>query len=207
MTKILTTLLYSSLIATSAPLDGQGTFQNLDFEQAQLIFPPNDSTQVFAADALPGWTVYEGTNQLSLVFYNYAPNSPAAGLFGPGSSLVLDGNYSAFVNGDTVSQTGLIPADAASLLFDLRPGWFAPALHVSLNGQDLSYRTTQDGLLGADISAFAGQTATLTFSGFGLFDDIQFSSELIPEPSPSWLLFLGSGVWFYVRHRGQTVKS
>jgi hypothetical protein len=44
---------------------------------------------------------------------------------------------------------------------------------------------------------------TLTFSGGGILDDIQFSPELIPEPSPSWLLFLGSGVLLYVRRKGK----
>jgi hypothetical protein len=39
---------------------------------------------------------------------------------------------------------------------------------------------------------------TLTFSGRGLLDDIQFSPEVIPEPSAAALVFLGSGILFYV---------
>jgi hypothetical protein len=58
----------------------------------------------------------------------------------------------------------------------------------------------------ANIGAFAGQTGQLLFTSTGyptavgdMIDNIQFSSSPIPEPSPSLLLLLGSGVIIYVR--------
>jgi hypothetical protein len=47
-------------------------------------------------------------------------------------------------------------------------------------------------ILGADISVFGGQTGELRFSGGGYFDNIQFSSEPIPEPGALGLLVLGA---------------
>jgi len=149
-----------------------------------------------------------------LVLYNINTDYSAPVLFGPGSRDVLDGNYSVGVSiGNSIRQTGLIPADAVSLLFlGPRPGWVVYSVQVSINGQNLPYKgisvSTDSTLWGADISAFAGQTATLTFSGFGLFDDIQFSPELIPEPSFSWLPFLGSGVLLYLyKHKKQSTPE
>ena len=198
MTKAQVIILFFAVVSATGPLNSQGAFQNLDFEQAQVVFLPGDSTNIFAANAQPGWTVFQGTTQVSFISYNHAPNPPGAGLLGPGSSSVLDGKYSAFVADDAISQTGLVPADAISLRFVQLPGWITSSLQVSLNGQNLSYISLGGTVWGADISAFAGQTATLTFSGVGLFDDIQFSPELIPEPSFSWPPFLGSGVLLYL---------
>ena len=54
------------------PVCGQGTFQNLDFESATvpLSQPPSPNPGVPSVDitaALPGWSVFIGTNQASRV--------------------------------------------------------------------------------------------------------------------------------------------
>jgi len=56
---------------------------------------------------------------------------------------------------------------------------------------------------GADISPFAGQTGTLGFFGAGYLDNIQFSSEPIPEPGIVGLIVLGDLLlgWRWQRNR------
>src|SRR5215467_198088 len=49
---------------------GQGVFQNLNFESA-LVDPAQPPGVVSVADALPGWTVYAGSNQVTSVNYNF----------------------------------------------------------------------------------------------------------------------------------------
>jgi hypothetical protein len=186
-------------------------FTNLDFEAAHDL--PSSGGSVATTDALPGWTAFNGTNQLSLIAYNVSALFELVG----SNSYAVDGNFSVFLGrGCSISQAGLVPSDAQSLYFEE----YVPSLVVSdgnefvvsIGGQELSFtrvsqvsQTTTPNttyLWGADISAFAGQTATLTFSSSGAggtLDDIQFSSSPIPEPSPAWLLFLGSGVLIHVR--------
>ena len=169
----------------------QGTFQNLDFEAARLIPIDNDHPWFIAtSNALPGWTATYGGSQLTEVPY-------AAGLVvgvnleGP-SLYAIDGSFSVGLSGGSISQTGLVPADAKSLRFKLAGGGAAPFytsnLLVSLGGENVPVGILADArgymLFGADISSFAGQTETLSFSGgsFAL-DDIEFSPQIVPEPS------------------------
>jgi hypothetical protein len=58
------TLLVAVFVFVSSA-HGQGAFQNLDFESAQIV--PDPFHPIVAADALPGWTVYYGTNQQTLI--------------------------------------------------------------------------------------------------------------------------------------------
>lgn len=52
-------------------------------------------------------------------------------------------------------------------------------------------------------SGLAGQTGQLLFTGGGLFDDIQFSNQPIPEPSALGLVSIGSVLlgWHFWRKR------
>jgi hypothetical protein len=197
----------TALLVFAMPALGQSVFQNLDFESATVVtdFPPNI---IDTAAALPNWTVLDGTSQMSIILYN---SNSAVSLWGSGQA--LDGNFSVgFNTGGSISQTCSIPADARTLLFiGTRPTVAARLLRVSISGQLLPYGLISIGpdyvQWGADISAFAGQPVTLTFSGGGLLDDIQCSPSPIPEPSLSWLLFAGSGVLLYVRGWNQPVRS
>lgn len=187
------------IAAMTASLEAQD-FTNLNFEDAMV----SGSSGVFAtSDALPGWSAFAGTNELSTIPYNAGGSLSPYGLEGS-NSLVISGNFSVALGRFSISQTGPVPSGTESLLFDS----YGPSLLVSLGGENLSYTAIASGTnsygysystYAANISAFAGQVETLTFSGSGILDDIQFSPEAIPEPSTAPLVFLGSGILFYVR--------
>lgn len=191
------------LVVAVLPASAQD-FTNLNFEAAQNL--PSGGGSVAIADALPGWTAFNSTGQLSQISYN-AFASPVPVDLVSSNSFVIDGNFSVFLDsGSSISQTGLVPSDARSLYFKERSGGLRPPsanyFVVSLGGQVLALTLVSQtapnfDLWGADISAFAGQTTALTFSspgGGGPLDDIQFSSTVIPEPSTSWLLLCGTSV-------------
>jgi hypothetical protein len=204
MNKIL--LLWLSTLLMSAPLQGQD-FTNLNFESAQVIFTNGVNGNITTANAFPGWSAFSGTNQLSLIDYNPSPLVVPASVDLVGSNAeVVDGNFSVLLANYTgsISQTGLVPGGTESLFFDGSSGQFS--LLVSLGGVSLSYTVVASGInsygvsystYAADVSGFAGQVETLTFSGTGfeILDDIQFSPETVPEPSAASLLFFGGGIF------------
>jgi hypothetical protein len=193
------------LVCRSAPAQG---FINLNFESAKII--PTSPYSIDATNALPGWTVLLGGDQVSLIAYN----NPAVG----GTSVSIwatngaqiSGRCSVFLQGGfyyfnpptaAISQTGLIPISSISLFFEAQPG--PGALDVSLDGQNLNFFAVGTGanytLYGADISAFAGQIETLEFSaqqdldrynGWTI-DNIQFSPSPVPEPDVLGLSAMG----------------
>ncbi len=189
-----------AVAATSAR--AQGTFQNLDFESARVGLVTNALPQVAVSEALPSWSASDGTDQLSTIAVY--PAFPVTGGFLSPVDLIasatdsLDGNFSVILGAGsgspvpahgTISQTGRVPVGVHSLLFKaaLIPG---STLQVSLGGASLSYvaLSTQpkDTVYGADISAFAGDTAELIFMAAtrgAEIDDIEFSPQIVPEPS------------------------
>jgi len=184
-------------------------FINLDFEQANNLGIPGSFQQLVATNAFPGWTALASTAN---IFYDYLTydnvnlanssvnimDTNAVGLVG--YNPVIEGDYTVVLQGTFVSaggifQTGLIPASTATLLFAADGISQYSTLSVSLNGQNLNYLALSTGsnytLYGADVSAFAGQIATLAFSslftipagsGVVALDNIQFSSSPVPEP-------------------------
>ncbi len=194
----------ASLLATLTGVllsQGQGTFQNLDFESAQLIYVDPPFNHVIATtNALPGWTAFAGTNQVLTVPYGDQGIYYPVMLFSQTNSGSISGFFSVVLSGGSsagsISQTGLVAADAQSLVFKV--GFLDGPFSLSLGGQSLSFvpisLTPKYTLYGADISAFAGQTATLKFTADGVvtFDDIQFSSSAIPEPSAAALFALST---------------
>ena len=176
------------LLATSSSV-AQSTFQNLDFESANIQPGTPPGTVLPASDALPGWNCYVGVNQVTGVVYDafastlvtiHDANSPYVG--------VLQGNYSVALvipAGSTfgaIAQLGTIPSGARSLQFYEKFG-----ITVLFGGQQLPLVTLATtptyNVLGADVTAFAGQTGELRFTGGGVLDNIAFSSQAIPEPS------------------------
>ena len=214
----------------------QGTFQNLGFESATLVpIFGNSSSPVQFAPAFPGWTGSIGGVQVSAALYNSAAlDSSAIGIMdsgGPFLGGVIQGTYTAMLQAGlasgpggmlqpadtTLSQTGLVPSAAQSLLFraNLDPSY--ATFGVTLGGQPLSLFPLLAGtnytLYGADIRALAGQTAELDFTVFAqrphmdnytLFpDSIQFSGIAIPEPGVLALFALGAILigWRFWRKR------
>lgn len=212
------------LIAFSRNACGQN-FVNLNFEQAEIVFDPSDSSigGVYASDAIPGWTVgndFLGTNDI--LYNELSLGAPSVSLCGPPSKgsvsptpAPLDGNYSidlyGGVPGETypqlgisISQTALVPASAESIRFIASSDGGGPLL-VSLGGQNILCSAISTGpdytLYGGDISAFAGQIETLTFhapigvNNYWELDDIKLSS--LPAPEPDVLSIFGIGVFLF----------
>ncbi len=182
-------------------------FVNLNFEAANLSAYGAGPAVVPVTNAIPGWSAYVGNSpQTSILYNNVALGNTSIAIFSTnGFNGVIDGTYSINLFGgltDTsasISQTGVVPASAQTLLFEAKP--VIGTLLVSLGGQSLSFYTLSTGsgysLYAADISAFANQTEDLTFSAlqggnnYWTIDDIQFSSSPIPEPSTLSLIALG----------------
>jgi hypothetical protein len=206
---------YVLLLAASSR--AQGTFQNLGFESANLSPIPSGQfgSYVSSIDAIPGWTAYLGTNQLTQVLQNnYTLGDASVDIWGPHWSFggIIEGQYTVVLQsgldtfgsdsnvGASISQTAMVPAGAQSLQFKAES--ISESFSVSLGGQTLFLIPLGAGtnytLYGANIPlADAGQVETLTIATFAgpnnadLFDSFVFSSSSIPEPGVLALLALG----------------
>src|SRR6266478_1815757 len=60
------------LVVSTGRSAGQGSFQNLDFEAANLPTVPSGQSGglVLSSDAIPGWTAYYGSSQTSQILHN-----------------------------------------------------------------------------------------------------------------------------------------
>jgi len=184
------------LLLCTLSAKAQGTFQNLNFESANVAASGVQAYGTFVpiGSALPGWTAYLGTVQVTQVGYNSPANSTASiTLLGPNwtssnaatylGAGIIDGNYSvdlqtgenplnpspAQINA-SIAQNGVVPAAAESLQFK---AFETTPLTVTFNGNALSPIALSSGvgedgvpytLYGANISAWAGQTGELQFT-------------------------------------------
>jgi hypothetical protein len=198
-------------------------FINLNFESASLV--PTGGFYVQFAPAFPGWTgtaggvslsnalynvVYLDTAGISIIDHNWTNqfNGIPGGLIqGRYTAILQSGIVSLNTPGDTtLSQTGQVPVGTQSLLFEAYEFFDSTgAFGVTLGGQNLSLTVISNALnytlYGADVSAWAGQTAQLAFTVFGenphqndeylYLDAIQFSTQSIPEPGEFALAALG----------------
>ena len=114
----------------------------------------------------------------------------------------------------SISQTGLVPVSAKSILFVAQGGGAPGAviLLVSLGGQNIPFYALSTvapytSVYGGNIPpTFAGQIEQLTFSAlegenFWNIDDVQFSSSSVPEPSEFALAALGALLLGFRRRR------
>ena len=207
-----------ALVLGAGGASGQGTFQNLDFESATLV-PVSANTVQFAL-AFPGWTGFIGGAQQTVALHNDI-NLDTSGIsvIDHGWSLplggLIQGNYTAILQAGlfgipsdtTLSQTRMVPSDARSLQFKVNLVGSPPSvLAVMLGGQQLSLTALGSGsnytMYGADVHAWAGQTAELDFTvlaerphvdnRYAFLDSIQFSSQAVPEPGVFGLSALGA---------------
>jgi hypothetical protein len=194
----------------------QGTFVNLDFENPMSLSGGPGTSLVWITNALPHWTGYIGNAQVNYVAFNsIALDAATISLHSTRSiTPAFDGNYSVLLQASSrfapvqaaaaIGQTGLIPQDARSLLLYTKP-FSIPflAIQVTFAGETISMTpigaaTATYQAWGGDISRYAGQAGELRFtvnptSGSWL-DNIQFSSNPVPEPG-AWALFgLGSAL-------------
>jgi hypothetical protein len=209
-------------------------FVNLDFESANLpqLNPGQfGGGYVSITDAIPGWScTIDGNSVTEVINNNGTVGGPSLSIWGERATNVggvFQGTYTVILSagfggasGHTTSlfQTGLIPASARALLFKAAPydsgvGSFS----VSLGGQDLDFSSLSIGpnytLYGATIpSHFAGTVQSLMFTDssfadtwhYEKLDDIQFTSEPIPEPSVFSSAAVGIGLMLVRRARPNT---
>ncbi len=219
-------VLCAAIACCTVAARAQGTFQNLGFESATLVpISGTSSSPVEFAPAFPGWTATVGGVQPIFALYNeVALDSSEIGIMdsgGPLSGLVIQGTYTAVLQAGltsgpggtlqpadtTLSQMGVVPSSAQSLLFRADLDGSPAAFIVTLGGQALPLFPLGGGtnytLYGADIRALAGQTAELDFTVLAQrpyagelhnvsLDSIQFSGIAIPEPGVLGLSALGA---------------
>jgi hypothetical protein len=208
------------LVFVSSQIYGQTGFQDLNFEAATNM-PSTGPTLVAVSNAFPGWTVYQayfGTGPSTQVFYGgISAGSALVTLISISSAYsndVIAGNYTATLDGGEgnmapgsagIAQTGVIPPSTSALFF-LASGDVNGFLTVAVGGQNIQYIPLEAGpnnseLYGADISGFAGLTEQLAFTetptasdNFPVvfLDNIQFSSQSIPEPQTWTMLLCGA---------------
>jgi hypothetical protein len=184
----------------------QGNFRNLNFESANLspVPPGQFGGLVPSSNAIPGWSAFLGTNQVTQVLQNNLTlGNASVDILGPNWSLggIIEGQYTVVLQpgagggagtniSASIAQTGLVPASTESL--QLKVSAFS-SFSVNLGGQDLSLVLLGTGsnysLYGANVPSFAGQVEQLTITALAApntanyFDSIVFSSNPIPEPS------------------------
>jgi len=213
-----------SLLFSVPIILAQGTFQNLDFEAANLPVIPSGQFGglVSTSDAIPAWTAYYGITQTSQILHNnYSLGDVNISILGPNWNEIplLQGSYSVLLQSGLVAsttptpagigQTGTVPPNAKSLQFFSRQifGPTSAHLEASFNGQNLSLvplsSSSSYTVYGADVSAFSGITGELIITSppnvdshynSFLIDSITFSIQAIPEPSTAALLVLGATV-------------
>jgi hypothetical protein len=188
---------------------GQGAFQNMDFESAVVTgFPVGYPLPV--ENALPGWNAYYDGVKTSSIWHNTGSLGSSVIAINDAEFVYgfvpLDGKYSVVLEGRggsaSIGQTGMVPSDSLSVVFYLRNEW-AAGLEVSFQGHVLPYNVigseTNYDICRADISQFAGQTGELRFTeyaGGAVIDDIQFSTQAVPEPCTVVLSVFGALMFF-----------
>jgi hypothetical protein len=205
------------MVGSIQVINGQALI-NLDFELANV--PPTGLNEygsfVSFSDAFPGWSGVAGDANLPNAFYNnYTAGSAYIDILGPGwdaSKGIIEGGYTAVLQtgnspsgpvNSSLFQNGMIPETSRSIIIKVIGVDFG----ISFGGENVPLFQLQTGpnygLFGGDITRFAGLVGELRVSAFSTpknpghavyVDSIQFSPEVVPEPSVSTLLFGGCGV-------------
>jgi hypothetical protein len=200
-TAVIGVLLSGSIMAAS--------FSNLDFEDSTIPLDAASSLSVPISQLFPSWTVRYGNTVYPNGGYNmYELAGAKAALMASASPTdsIIEGTHSLYMQtwiaGISIAQVGDVPGEAKSLRFFARnhvyryypqppgpyvlqmDGQIVPLVTLSSSGGDLQ--------LGADVSAWAGQTAELRLVmppfaqgdlGFGCVDAFTFSAQPLPEPN------------------------
>jgi hypothetical protein len=207
----------------------QGTFQNLDFESANVPGSTSIGAFVPISEAIPDWSAYfsSGTTTLPETQVVYDGISLGGAEISIVDSKVLpsfapvQGNYAVILFGGpidnpvlystSITQTGTIPVGTESLFMDARSFGGSPI--VAINGQSINMVPVETfpnyTVYGGNISSFAGLIDTLSFTAPAptttsptefFLDDISFSPGAVPEPNPLTLTAIG-GLLFALYRR------
>ena len=225
--QLITRLSVAFLAVLSA--QAQGTFQNLDFESANLTSIPSGQYggEVPLSSALPGWSASIGGVPVTEVLQNnYTLGAASIDIFGPNWAFlgpgIIGGNYTVFLQTFFASegnvslwQSGTVPPNAESLQFSAWSQYSPANFSVSFGGNNLSLVVLSSGtaqsrqsydVYGANIAPYAGQTGQLEFTALAdnppgdiELDDISFSTQSVPEPSP--LVLTGIGALVFALYR------
>jgi hypothetical protein len=223
-------------VCVTCSLEAQGTFENLDFESANIPSMASVNSLIPVSEALPGWSAffvysggdlpqtqvsYDGISLGGAVISIVDANEPVPD-YGP-----LQGNYSAFLFGGPrasaeesagISQTGLVPSGTASLLVDAYVS--GASFTVTLGGQTIDMVPLESfvhyTLWGGNIpSGMAGQSETLSFVEPASaavaptmleLDDISFSPITV-TPEPGPLALMGIGGLLFALYRRFALKG
>src|SRR5258707_10862572 len=183
-------LVLAAFICGAATVQGQGRFQNLNFESAVLVPVPGDPYgSVYFSPAFPGWTAsIAGVTQTTTLHSSSFLDTSGTGIIDrisnpPFNIPVIEGNYSALLQAaysyplqppyTTLSQSGIVPPTAQTLLFKAYEEGDDPSnFVVTLGGVPLSVVPISTDatnplnitLYGADIHGWAGQNQELAFT-------------------------------------------
>jgi hypothetical protein len=213
--KILALVAFGAGLAANLDTQAQGTFQNLNFEGANVPFVPAGQfgADVAVSNGVPGWNVYiGGGRQVTMFHNNISLGGAAVAIFGPEwlANQILEGSYTVSLEPSTagpptstaIGQIGIIPLGSQSVRFY---GGGAMIFSLTFAGQPIPLVTLSSTanytIFGGDISAFAGQSGELRFRGGGLLDNVFFSPSPVPEPKAIYLLALGIFVLRLARSR------
>ncbi|MGO8701814.1 MAG: hypothetical protein ACLQVY_29375 [Limisphaerales bacterium] len=205
MKSLVTLLLAYGSLAFQFCICGQGTFQNLDFEEAD-VSGDHVNSLVATSSAFPFWQAFYDTTPATEVWYDsISTGAPLISIVDGQAGPVIQGNYSAYLFSasstvTTLSQTGLVPVGAQSI--QMEASEYFGSFFVLLGGQAVNMVAIQSfpnyTLYGGNISAWAGQFATLSITeglptglphqspSYLELDNITFSPNAVtatPEPS------------------------
>jgi hypothetical protein len=212
--------LFLLIVGLAGPSFGQGTFANLNFENAIVVV--NDPTFGFLDWnlAAPGWGHSSGSD-LGIVYYRsehlgltgyymlynsispvYAPGTHLAGQYSLGfSSGYAHSGQGAPWQYNYLSQTGGIASNIQSFRL-LARGPF----EVFVGGVQIPMQSLGGNLYAGNISAFAGTTTDFRIVNTAttihtpvVVDNITFSTIPVPEPSIGALAGVGLAAWLLVR--------
>jgi len=211
-------LLPALLLAGSA-----APFTDLDFDSAnpahvQPDAPGSSLQRGPTPDLLPGWQLTCSEVDTSKLFYDSGPPGLGAAILYDGTfdlspvegkyALALIPTIDVLGSGAPfpfqLSQTGDVPVGSRSIRFlD-----YGQPFELRINGSLIPLQYAGASVSG-DISAFAGQTAQITFTtitaqggvAWNTIDSISFSTIPIPEPATCALLGFGLGALIWLQQR------
>jgi len=230
--KLISIIFTAALLSLAETCFAQGFVNLNFESASLVPVPGDAYNRVQFAQAFPGWTGTVGGVQQTLALSNLLfldssgitiinSNFDSSLFLTYGHPLgVIQGNYTAILQSGntlapnpqpadtTLSQTALVPIGTQSLLFKAYEAFDQNRqfLFVTLGGQTLFLTPLSTGsnytLYGANVSAWAGQTAELAFTLLAenphannelvSLDAIQFSTQSVPEPSTFALAALGA---------------